>query len=247
MSQTELDPKPSPQAPPAGDDPLAHLHKMSTTAGLGSGDYVAVNGTAVFALILGLFSFLAFFSEMLLIVPLACLVTSIVAIRQINRSYGTQTGRWIVVIGLLAALACGGFTVVRWATEGVRTREDRQAFAQLTQDLANKLKANDYAGVYNQFSDRYHQRLPQEAFVNRLKLLLDYYGPLQSIAWNGLADFDQDETTGDRYAAIALEFNFQKGQNKSQLRDTARLRKEGDKWMIEAMPDLFPIPAPPKH
>src|SRR5262245_42402152 len=114
MSQTELDPKPASQQ--SGDDPLAHLHKMSTTAGLGSGDYVAVNGTAVFALILGLFSFLAFFSEMLLIVPLAAVVVSIIAFRQINRSSGTQTGRWIVVIALLAALVGGGFVVARSAT-----------------------------------------------------------------------------------------------------------------------------------
>src|SRR4051794_33910846 len=137
MSQTELDPKPSnpppaPQGGAEGDDPLSHLHKMSTTAGLGSGDYVAVNGTAVFALILGLFSFLAFFSEMLLIVPLACLVASVIAFRQIGRSNGTQTGRWIVVLALLAALASGGLVVARSATEGVRTRADRQAIDQVT-------------------------------------------------------------------------------------------------------------------
>jgi len=33
-----------------GGDPLAHLHKMSTTAGLGTTDYVAVNGMSIVAL-----------------------------------------------------------------------------------------------------------------------------------------------------------------------------------------------------
>ena len=244
MSQTETDPKPS--TPPSGDDPLAHLHKMSTTAGLGSGDYVAVNGTAVFALILGLFSFLAFFSEMLLIVPLACVVASVIAFRQINRSNGTQTGRWIIVLALLAAFASGGFVLVRSATEGVRTRADRQVIGAVTEDLAKKISAGDVQGAYNTyFSERFHQRIPEAMFAERLKLLEGYYGPLQSTSWNGLAEFTDDETTGARYAIVTVQFNFAKAPG--PLKDTATLRKEGDKWLIENLPDLFPNPQQPRR
>jgi hypothetical protein len=220
---------------------------MSTTAGLGSGDYVAVNPTAVFALILGFFSFLAFFSEMLLIVPLACAVASVLAFRQIRRSNGTQTGVWLVVIGLLVALACGGSVFVRSATEGIRTRADRQAFGQLKDDLTRKIQSGDFPAVYALFSDRFHQHYAEQAFSDRFKLIIKYYGPLKSIGWNGLAEFVPDETTGTQYAAISFEFNFEK----NPLRDTATLRKENaklrnenDRWVIESLPDLFPPPQP---
>src|SRR6266496_4787827 len=102
MSQIEQDPSssapPSPSASsantsaaplPPGDDPIAHLHKMSTTAGLGSGDYVAVNGAAVFALLLGIASALILFEDYLLVIPIACVIVSIVAWIQINHSNGT--------------------------------------------------------------------------------------------------------------------------------------------------------------
>jgi hypothetical protein len=213
---------------------------MSTTAGLGSGDYVAVNGTAVFALILGLFSFLAFFSEMLLIVPLASIVTAIIAFRQINRSNGTQTGRWLVALALLAALGCGGTVLLLSATQGIRTRADREVIAKVTADVAQKVKDGNTQGAYDLFSDRFHERLSQKAFEDRLKLLQSYYGPLQSITWNGLAEFNDEDTSGIRVAFVSLQFNFQKGP----LRDTATLRKAGDKWVIEALPDLFPLPGP---
>jgi hypothetical protein len=239
MSQTQTDPKPP--APAADDDPLAHLHKMSTTAGLGSGDYVAVNGTALFALILGLFSFLAFFSEMLLIVPLASIVASVIAFRQINRSNGTQTGRWLIVLGLLAAIGCGGTVLLLSATQGLRTRADRETIAKVTADVAQKVKEGNTQGAYDLFSDRFHQRVTPKAFEDRLKLLQSYYGPLQSIAWNGLAEFNDDDTSGIRVAAVSLQFNFQKGP----LRDRATLRKADDKWVIENLPDLFPAPQGP--
>jgi hypothetical protein len=221
------------------DDPLSHLHKMSTTAGLGSGDYVAVSGTAVFALILGLFSFLAFFSEMLLIVPLACLVASVVAFRQISRSSGTQTGRWIVLLGMLAAFACGGLVVVRWATEGVRTRADREVIGKVTEDLAKKITAGDLKGAYGLFSDRFQQRTPQQNFDERVKMLQGYYGPLQSTSWNGLAEFNDEDASGARVAAVSVQFNF----TKQPVRDIAQFRKDGDKWVIDVLPDLFPAPA----
>src|SRR3954466_7577741 len=87
------------------DDPLAHLHKMSTTTGLGSGDYVAVNAAAIFCVITGLASALALLDNLLLILPLACVVGGVVALRQISQSNGTQTGRGLVLLGLLCAAA----------------------------------------------------------------------------------------------------------------------------------------------
>src|SRR5438034_5247113 len=109
MAQTPTDPSQAPPGQPADDDPLAHLHKMSTTAGLGSGDYVAVNGTAVFAVFLGFASALALMSETLLLVALAAVIVSVVAWRQINHSNGTQTAKGLVLIAIVLALGFGGF------------------------------------------------------------------------------------------------------------------------------------------
>src|SRR5438045_8876185 len=112
MSQTQTDPSQSsptqspaqspaaPKAPLVDDDPLARLHKMSTTAGLGSGDYVAVNGTAVFAVFLGFASALALMSETLLLIALAAVIVSVVAWRQIKHSNGTPTGKGLVLIAM---------------------------------------------------------------------------------------------------------------------------------------------------
>src|SRR5213596_2432440 len=112
MSQTQTDPSQSPPGQPPDDDPLAHLHKMSTTAGLGSGDYVAVNGAAVFALLLGLASALALLDELLLVIPLTGIIIAMVARRQIRQSNGTQTGRGLVALGVLLMLVFGGYVFV---------------------------------------------------------------------------------------------------------------------------------------
>src|SRR5215510_13989681 len=85
----------STSSPPSqsGDDPLAHLHKMSTTAGLGTTEYVAINPLAVTAFFLGLASSLALLDNTLLAVPALALIIAIVALRQIFGSGGTQTGK----------------------------------------------------------------------------------------------------------------------------------------------------------
>ena len=51
-------------------DPLSKLHKMSTTAGLASQQYVAVNIAAVMAALLGVASGLSVFSPLLLVIPI---------------------------------------------------------------------------------------------------------------------------------------------------------------------------------
>ena len=183
MSQTQMDPSPMPPkspAAPADDEPLAHLHKMSTTAGLGSGDYVAVNGTAVFALMLGVASALALMTEVLLIIPLVCVIASVIAWGQIRHSNGTQTGKGLVLAALALGLGLGGFVLGRWATEDYRTREDRKAIHQVIIDLGEKLKAGDTAGAYALFSPRFAATIDPNRFAERLKALQAYYGKVRS-------------------------------------------------------------------
>src|SRR6478736_4490875 len=108
---TETRSNSTPDAPP---DPLASLHKMSTTAGLGSGDYVAINPVAIFAIIMGVASALALFEEtILLLLPAAAIVGAIIALRQIGKSSGTQTGRGLAIAAIVLALIFGGYTTVK--------------------------------------------------------------------------------------------------------------------------------------
>src|SRR3954462_15428509 len=104
---------PSQTPPPTDDDPIAHLHKMSTTAGLGSGDYVAVNAVAVVAALAGLASTLALADNVLFLIPLVGVVLAIIPLMQISHSNGTQPGRAIAVGGLILSLLFTGLVGAR--------------------------------------------------------------------------------------------------------------------------------------
>ena len=53
---------------------------MSTTAGVGAGDYVAINGTAIAAVLLGVLSVIVLFDyRLFLLVPLAGVVCAVLA------------------------------------------------------------------------------------------------------------------------------------------------------------------------
>src|SRR5580693_3500692 len=98
---------------------LVHLPRMSTTAGVGSQEYVAINTTAVIALLLGMASVLAIMTLPLLAVPLVGVITAAFALSQISQSNGTQTGRHIALGGLFLSVGIGSFVVsgnaINWA------------------------------------------------------------------------------------------------------------------------------------
>ena len=245
MSQTQTDPSQRQPPAPTDDDPLAHLHKMSTTAGLGSGDYVAVNGTAVFAVLCGLASALALMSEMLLIIPLVGLVAAIMALQQIRHSNGTQTGKGLVALALAGSLGFGGFVVGRWATEGIRTSDDRKAIHQLIADFSAKVKTDDVNGAYSLFSSRFANRIDQQHFTDRLKILQNFYGKFTNADWNGLVQIQTDDATGERFGWTTVQLTFAKDPA-APLKDTAVMHKtpEGN-WQFEAMSEIFPTPQQP--
>jgi len=101
-------PRKSDEAASETPDPIAHLHKMSTTAGVGSQDYVAINNAAIVSVILGLCTALAFLGIPFLIVGAAGIVSGIIALLQIRHSNGTQGGRGLAILGMLLSLALAG-------------------------------------------------------------------------------------------------------------------------------------------
>jgi hypothetical protein len=255
MAQTQSDPsqKSSTIAPsssagagaPVDDDPLSHLHRMSTTAGLGSGEYVAVNAFAVFALILGLASLLTLIEELLLVIPVACVVISIVAWRQINQSNGTQTGRGLIAIALLCAIGIGGFVVARKATEGVRTRNDRVAIDKTLVEWGGKIKSGDLEGAYKMLSDHFQEAVPFDMFKVRMEFFRksDLYGSLQNTTTNGLVGFQNDPATNQQFATTKMTMQL----DRTQVVEQVSLRKSGDQWIIENLPTLLPPPPDPNQ
>lgn len=242
MAQTQLDPSPPP-SPPASpaEDHLSHLHKMSTTAGLGSTDYVAVNSAAVASLLLGLASSLTLLEEFLLVIPLVCVVVSVIAWRKIAGSNGTETGKGLVIAGLVCALGFGGFVIARKATEGARTREDRHALGRTITELGEKVKAGDFTAAYGMFSERFAQRVPRQQFDERIGFLREseLYGKLKQTSWNGLVEFTTDDATNTRYATTKVIYELEK----TSLDDTLTFRKTADgRWIFEGMAMLFPPP-----
>jgi len=123
-------------------DHLAHLHRMSRTAGLGSSDYAAVNTAAVAAVVIGLLSALSLATPIFLVLPVVGLVVSIIAIKQITSSHGTQTGIVLAVLGLLACVGFAGFTGYQKIVTDHRQAEDVKDIdglvAQFGQEVADK-------------------------------------------------------------------------------------------------------------
>lgn len=211
---------------------------MSTTAGLGSGEYVAVNGAAVFAMLLGLASALSLLDEVLLVVPLTAIIVAIVAWRQINQSNGTQTGKGLVALALVLSLGFGGFVVAKETTRGIRTRDDRAAINRTVTQFGDKVKANDMDGAYAMFSDRFRQAVPAERFNRQMGMLheSEIFGKLKDAEWNGLADFQSNPANGERYAFTKLKMNL----DKTQIDVETTMRKDGARWVFESMPTFFP-------
>ena len=210
---------------------------MSTTAGLGSGEYVAVNGPAVFAVLLGLASALTLLDEVLLVVPLTAIVVSIIAWRQINQSNGTQTGKGLVALALALSLGFGGFVVARETTRGMRTRDDRAAINRAVIDFGEKIKANDLDGAYAMFSDRFHQQVNAESFNRQMAMLheSEIFGKIKDAQWNGLVDFQADPSSGNRYAITKMKVNL----DKTVIDVDAVMRKEASRWLFDSMPTFF--------
>ena len=247
MSQTQQ------QNTPADVDPLASLHKMSTTAGLGSTDYVEVNPTAIAAVVIGVASAVTLFNQpLLLIVPAVGITTAIIAFRQIARSNGTQTGHLLAIAAILLSLAFGGIVFARNVMEKRAESASKAAIGQLVIDFDKHLKSGEFDAIYQQFDDRFRQRVTPTRFSDMMKFIMssDVYGKMKSVTlpgmpanspagyrWTGLAEFVDDESTGNKLATAHMVWDFEKA---GEVRQQVWFRDVNGKWMFEDIPGLFP-------
>lgn len=224
----------------AGDDPLAKLYHMSTTAGRGSQEYVAINHTAVAAFLLGLGSLAALIHPLLLLIPVAALVCSVLAVWQINRSNGTQAGKGLAILGLALGLAIGGFIIVRQIVSGVAQRADRQAIASMVSRLGQTISAGDYDTAYGMFSDAFRERVSATQFRDTWESVQSSpdLGRVESMRSNELVEFEPPTATGEVTGHAGALLKFQKGTEESRM--GLVFVKRGGTWQIQDLPVLFP-------
>jgi len=221
-------------------DPFSHLHKMSTTAGLGSGEYVAVNAPAVVAILLGLGSALALLDPIFLIIALAGAVCAIISLIQIGRSNGTQTGRLLAVGGLLLSL---GFTAAigyREVSAYMASRRESAAIVSIINEFESHAKASEWDKAYALMGPTFKKTVTQEAFVSSFKSMeaMPYYGNVKSIAWNGQLSLDTDPATSAHYARAVVRIAFEKSPQ-SQSPHELVFQRIGSDWKIERISSFF--------
>jgi hypothetical protein len=226
-------------------DPFSHLHKMSTTAGLGSGDYVAINGTAIAAILLGVGSALVLFNNLVfLVIPLLGIAAAILAFKQIIQSNGTQTGREVAAIGLLLSVGFGGFYVAKTGYNAVHNRADREQIVSNVRKLGELVKAHSYPEAYALFDDRFRKRVPLAKFTNSWQQMSasPLLGGVQSLDWNQLLSFDMDPVDGTQ---LANGMMLLKCRPTEPLRLNMSFRREDGNWLVDQMPQMFPTDAAP--
>lgn len=231
---------PSQTVSPTGDS-LSRLYHMSTTAGAGTQDYVAINATAVAALILGLGSVLALLSSVMLVIPVAGTICAVIAIGQIRRSNQTQTGLALAVSGLILSVALGGGRGVYHVVRRFHVTADERQIAMLMNTLGQDINAGKNDEAYKLFSDRFHDRISRATFETAFNGLrkLPGSGVIQSIDWNGEPMLMEDQPGNDVTVASAMAF-FKFEQDPAPRRSVIVFEKSGTgAWQIADIEAIF--------
>jgi hypothetical protein len=237
-------------------DPLAQLYKMSRTAGLGSGDYVAVNPVAVTSLVFGLAGALVVVDSLFIVLPLVGLILGIVAWRQIRKSNGTQTGGIMAGAAILLSIGFLGARVGQETLQSFQLSADKHEITHVMDVLGQNVSAIDpakttetashLAAAYDMFDEAFKSRVTIEHFDG---LWLEFrasplWGQMTSLHTNGLLKFDTDPRSGDLTCISTAIAEFPHGESP---RWTMVFRQLNGKWYIDNMPDLFPNAPPPSQ
>jgi hypothetical protein len=253
-SPTELQNDP-PAADATATQHLSNLPKMSPTAGVGTQEYVAINVAAVIGLLLGLSSILALINDILIVIPLAAAITTAMALRQIAKSNGTQTGSAIAMAGLFLAVSIGSFVAATDTIDWAGRREDRQAIDKLCGDFGQDLHDRTFDAAYDLFSERFKSVHSRQAFVTRLKSMQNELasesksngglGPMKSARGGEIVQFNTDLDTGEIRASSEIKIGYEGTDSENPLSASFQKSKEG--WTIGGIPDLFPPPSAGQH
>jgi len=229
----------------SASDALSHLYKMSPTAGVATTDYAAINVVSIVAFLLGLAGVLSLFAPILLIVPAIGLLLGIIALIQIRDSNRTQTGNGFAILGVVLALAFGGFVVGKGF---ITWRQNRAAEAQisaLVTKIGDDLAAGRYDKAYAFFTERFRGRVSSESFVHRVTELnaVPRLGSMKGFRWNGEdMVFESNPDTGDQTVTAMVFLNFENVSDPQ--REYMKFVRESGNWVIEDIPLMIPSAKP---
>ena len=222
----------------AEPDPLHNLYRMSRTAGLGSGDYVAINNTSVLAFLLGLAGVLALLTLMMAVIPLAAVICGVLALFQIRSSNGTQTGQAFAVLGILLGLAFGGIAVANTVRANLANRQDERLVAKAVKSLSDMISTDQHAQAYQTlFSDEFRKEFSEDVFTTRWESIKRSTGGIKAIDWGGRAEFETVKGTNTRRGYTKALFKFDKVEEPSPIAIT--LVEQDGVWMMSRIGDLF--------
>ncbi|HRK31184.1 MAG TPA: DUF4190 domain-containing protein [Tepidisphaeraceae bacterium] len=231
-----------PTHPDSSGDALSSLYRMSKTAGLATSEYQAVNVASVVAMVLGLASYLATFDAVLLIIPVAGLVTGVIGLYQVARSNGTQTGAWMAILGIVLSLASGAWAGTARYREASRTAADRAALVKLVDDLWENVRSDKLELAYGLFSESFRQRVTRAQFDQPWNSLKGPYA-LKEISSNGLFVFESDPATGLRAASGQIIVRFEDSRLQGDRPSIIFTYRNG-RWAIENLPTYYTSQSP---
>jgi hypothetical protein len=167
---------------------------MSTTAGVGSQDYVAINNAAIISVILGLCTFLAFLGLPFLIVGAAGIVFGVIALVQIRHSNGTQGGTGLAILGILLSLGIAGTVTASTASDYFAQRDNERAIDSVLTQMGQAIAADDYQKAWQHLSPDFQANWNPNLFRDHLTSLQRYLGEIEGMSSNNVFKF---ETTAE--------------------------------------------------
>lgn len=231
-TQSETD-KPTAQTGDA--DALAHLYKMSTTAGLGSQDYVEINKFAIACLVAGATSAFSLLVTVMLAIPIAGVFWGVIAFRQITHSAGTQTGRGITIIGLIL---CLGFSLGlggKMMMDAADKREASVAMDQLVVKFSDAVVHHRVDEAYGLFSEDFQGRVKPDFFAQRVTMVTapSQLGSFQKI--RSEPECIVEASPRGQTGAKQMIFVFANGE----VPAGAMFLKVHEYWLLDDIPGVF--------
>lgn len=245
----ELEPANNSADPSSQADAITRLHKMSTTAGVGSQDYVAINNSAIVSVILGLCTALAFLGIPFLVVGAAGIVAGIIALVQIRHSNGTQGGTGLAILGILLSVGIAGSVAAANIIDWSHRREDQAEINKVLAQLGQHVASEQYDKAYELFMPEFQAVFKPQVFRDQLQGYQQYFGKIDSMISNEVFQF-VPTTEGEPSASTQTIVSFRAPTTQSSQpafrmeprRVPTVLFKRGGVWRIGGM-EMFRKPA----
>ncbi len=231
------------------DPAMRQLYQMSRTAGVGLADYAAVNAVSVVALIAGLASFLAVIfrdTYTILALPGLAIVLGLIGFFQVRRSSGTQTGAALAVLGIVAAVAFGGFNLVSQRKAAAQDAQFRKELESLSVSFGQNLVAKDFSAAYEKMDPRTRERILLTTFTARIEPIINgaaYGGKVLGVSLGDHLLIERDDTgtmLADGLLVVDLDIVNPQTGKKVQASEQVRFSRFGQDWKIAGIKNWLP-------